>query len=315
MLRSELRVTASAALLSVSTFTASSQELYPNSEPASIVPKNAIGVRLMNEAYNNSGNLRMWNGTMLMYGVSAKFMVSAMVTGSNHHGKELGVTFIKNDAEQNVHLNPAPASTQYAYLAESAGLGFRYRFVNIDADHQHFRMALYSNGTYANRPHDEAEVTAMGDNKGISGGIISTVLVNKLAISLTTGAIKPFSYRERARDLELRYGNAYNYSLSFGYLLYPRRYKNFDQTNINLYAEFLGKTYSALSVYQGPNRVSDRGHADLMGRSYLEFRPAIQFIVKSNLRIDVATALPIMGKSYIRKYPAYQLNIQYYFFR
>jgi hypothetical protein len=242
-------------------------------------------------------------------------MVSAMITGSNHHGKKLNDDFINEHGEEKLHLHPNPSNTQYQYLVESAGLGFRYRFVNVDGDHKHFRMALYGNGTFANRPHDEAEVTAMGDNKGINGGVISTLLVNKLAISLTTGAIKPFSYRETSKKIDINYGDAFNYSLSFGYLVYPRKYKSFDQTNINLYAEFLGKTYSDLSITQNGKQVDTRGHKGFIGGNYIEFRPAIQFIVKSNLRIDLATALPLVEQSYIRKYPLYQLNVQYYFFR
>jgi hypothetical protein len=315
MLRYKVYVFSLSILFIGAAITVRSQELYPNSEPASIIPKRATGVRLMNEAYNNSGSLRVWNGTMLMYGVSSKFMISGMVTGSNHHGKKLGDSFISKDAEQNTHASPSPASAKYPYLTESIGIGFRYRFVNVDGDHRHFRMALYGNGTYANRPHDEAEVTAMGDNKGLSGGIISTVLVNKLAISLTTGAIKPFSYRESVRDLTLKYGNGFNYSLSFGYLVFPRKYKSFDQTNINLYAEFLGKTYDKLSIIYGGEQIPNHGHQGFNGGNYLEFRPAVQFIVKSNLRIDIATALPLVAQSYIRKYPLYQLNLQYYFFR
>ena len=31
-----------------------------------------------------------------------------------------------------------------------------------------------------------------------------------------------------------------NYSLSAGYLLFPETYKNYRQTNVNLYLEFLG---------------------------------------------------------------------------
>jgi hypothetical protein len=315
MLHSEFRLAVLTIFLAGASLKGKAQELFPNSEPASIVPKKAIGVRLMNEAYNNSANLRIWNGTMIMYGVSSKFMLSGMITGSNHHGKQLGESFVARDLQDNLHVKPKPQNTIYPYLFESVGLGFRYRFVNVDADHKHFRMAVYGNGTYANRPHDEAEVTAMGDNKGISGGIISTILLNRLAVSLTTGAIRPFDYKESQTAIELNYGNAYNYSLSFGYLLYPRRYKSFNQTNINLYTEFLGKTYADMTVKQGLETASTSGHKSLQGGNYIEFRPAVQFIVKSNLRIDVGTALPLVGQSDIRKYPSYQVNIQYYFFR
>jgi hypothetical protein len=299
------------ALIVLSGARAIGQELYPNSEPASITPKRALGVRFMNEAYTTSTDFKSWHGAMFMYGLSSRLMFNAMVTTSNHHYKTLPFNYIQKDANQTEYV--AITSSPDNYLFESVNFGFRYRFLNADADHKHFRMALYGNGVYAWQPHDEAEVSLMGDNKGVGGGLISTVLVHKLAVSLTAGVIKPFSYREKSSQISLEYGNAYNYSLSFGYLIYPFRYKNYNQTNINLYAELLGKSYDALTVTKARNNIIVLDNAYKQG-NYIEFRPAIQFIIKSNLRIDCSTAFPLLNKSYIRKYPVCLLNIQYYFF-
>ncbi len=287
------------------------QELYPNSEPASIIPKNALGVRLMNEAYTSTQGLKSWHGAMFMYGVNSKLMFNAMLTTSNHHYNRLPSNYIQKDLNAVEYV--LPTTSPGNYLFESANLGFRYRFLNIDGDHKHFRMAAFGNGVYALQPHDEAEVSLMGDNKGVGGGLISTFLLHKLAVSLTTGVIKPFSYTEKSSGISLNYGNAYNASLSFGYLVYPFEYKNYDQTNINLYAEFIGKSYEALSVLKNQNTVMSYSDAYQKGQ-YLEFRPAIQFIVKSNLRIDCSAAFPLVNRSYIRNYPLYLLNVQYYFF-
>lgn len=288
------------------------QELFPNSEPASIVPKGAIGLRLMNEAYTTSTNFKSWHGGMFMYGISSKLMINAMVTTSNHHYKELPESYIQKDVHDRYYI--APIVSPSSYLFESVNVGFRYRFLNSDGDHRHFRMALYGNGVYASQPHDEAEVSLMGDNKGVGGGVISTVLVHKLAVSLTAGIIKPFSYKEKSSAIALNYGNAYNYSLSFGYLVYPFKYKNYKQTNINLYAEFMGKSYEALRVTKGDDAVIAYNDGYKKG-NYVELRPSVQFIIKSNLRIDCSTAFPLLNKSYVRKYPLYMLNIQYYIFR
>ena len=290
------------------------QELYPNSEPASIIPKNTLGIRLMNEAYVLKNNLRSWHGTMFMYGVNSKLMINAMFTTSNHHAKTLPSNFLMVDSNDVNYVNPTDANS-YDYLFESFNLGFRYRFLNKDGDHKHFRMALYSNAVYSYRPHDEAEVSLMGDNKALGAGIISTILIKKLAVSFTGGIIKPFSYKEKDKNIELRYGNAYNYSLSFGYLVYPFKYSNFKQTNINLYAEFIGKSYDALSVIKNEKEIDHTNNYNQFNKgNYIELRPAVQFIIKSNLRIDCSTALPIVNRSYIRKYPMYMLNIQYYLF-
>lgn len=288
------------------------QELYPNSEPASIVPRHALGVRSMNEAYVSGSNFRGWNGLMFMYGLNSKLMFSAMFTASNHHSRNLPVSSVQTDTNKMEYLPAGRPEQRYGYLFESVNLGFRYRFVNMDGDHRHFRMALYSNAVYSLRPHDEAEVTLMGDNKAVGGGLISTVLIKKLAVSFTGGIIKPFSYKESG--VELAYKNGFNYSLSFGYLVFPFTYKNYDQTNVNLYAEFIGKSYGGLTVMKNDQAVILKEEGLYNPGNYLEFRPAIQFIVKSNLRIDCSTSFPLVNRSYIRNYPLYMLNVQYYFF-
>lgn len=294
------------------TYNTKAQELYPNSEPASINPKNTLGIRLMNEAYYSESTIKSWHGAMFMYGVNSKLMLNAMVTTSNHHYKTLPSGFIQSDSNNVEFVNSNPTIRKNNYAFESVNLGFRYRFLNRDGDHKHFRMALYGNGVYAFQPHDEAETTLMGDNKAVGGGIISTALINKLAISFTGGMIRPFAYNEG--QVTLKYGNAYNYSLSFGYLVYPFKYKNFNQTNINLYAEFIGKSYESISITNQEKVVHTTHNTAFNGGNYIEFRPAIQFIVKSNLRIDCSTAIPLVNQSYIRNYPMYLLNIQYYIF-
>jgi hypothetical protein len=288
------------------------QELYPNSEPASIIPKNVLGVRLMNEAYTTKNRLLAWNGVMFMYGVSSKLMLTSMLTGSNHHGTSLPENFITQDFSGRYLVSRGDENETYKF--ESAGLGFRYRFLNKDGDHKHLRMAIYGNGVYGFQPHDEAETTLMGDNKAVGGGLIATALLRKLAVSLTGGIIKPFRYVEKRSPYSINYGQAVNYSLSFGYLLYPFKYKNFKETNVNLYAEFVGKSYAPLSIGRDEKIMPMDRRVELCGGNYLELRPAIQFIIKSNLRVDLATAIPLIGKSYIRAYPLYMFNLQYYFF-
>lgn len=300
-------------LLTICGFVSKGQELYPNSEPASIIPKRALGIRLMNEAYQNNNSLRVWNGAMFMYGVSSKLMFNAMVTGSNHHYRNLPDNYVIT-GEDNKEYAHSGTEAKNNYLVESVNAGFRYRFFNADADHRHFRMAVYGNGVYANRPHDEAEVSLMGDNKALGGGLIATVLNKKLAVSFTGGVIKPFGYTETKNKVSLNYGYAYNYSLSFGYLLLPFKYKSFNQTNLNLYAEFLGKTYDKLEITKNGNVINTSGDNAFKAGNYIEFRPAVQFIVKSNLRIDCSTAISLVNQSYIRKYPMFLLNVQYYFF-
>lgn len=291
----------------------SSQELFPNSEPASLIPKHVFGVRVMNEYYKEISERKAWQNAMLMYGISSKFMIIGSFSFSNHHGSSLPNDFVLNDGNIGLHTHGISKGNSYIYKQESYALGFRYRFFNRDGDHEHFRMALYGNAVYSNQAHDEAETNLMGDNTGAGGGLIATVLKKKLAVSFTGGAVFPTPYADKSKDITLLYGNAYNYSLSFGYLLLPFKYKSYDQTNLNLYAEFLGKSYDGMKVYQNNNRILIDGVPAFEKGNYVEFRPAIQLIIRSNLRIDLSRSFPILNRSYVRTYPAYNLNIQYYF--
>lgn len=223
------------------------------------------------------------------------------------------------DLDDNITLivgrnNSGKTSLTEVFYKFFSGDKSRFRFEDFSlASHSQF---IAANGLYAEyvaaKDAGEAETTLMGDNKGIGGGIISTVLINKLAVSFTGGIVKPFSYNEK--QTRINYGNAYNYSLSFGYLIYPFKYKNFNQTNINFYAEFIGKSYDAMSITHHDKDVFLQNNKSYSKGNYIELRPAIQFIIKSNLRIDCSTAFPLVNKSYIRNYPLYMLNLQYYIF-
>jgi hypothetical protein len=73
--------------------------------------------------------------------------------------------------------------------------------------------------------------------------------------------------------------NAVNYSLSAGYLVLPRSYRSYEQTNLNLYVELLGKA-----------------NTDGVSRSqYLDIAPAIQFIFNSVTRLDLSYRTQLFG--------------------
>ncbi len=63
---------------------------------------------------------------------------------------------------------------------------------------------------------------------------------------------------------------AINYTLSFGKLMLPKEYKDYNQTNLNLMLEFLNQ-YNIGS-----------------GKYYIDAAPAVQFIFNSRSRIDIA---------------------------
>ncbi|MBK7309940.1 MAG: hypothetical protein IPI93_03890 [Sphingobacteriaceae bacterium] len=68
-----------------------------------------------------------------------------------------------------------------------------------------------------------------------------------------------------------------------------------------------------MKVYQNNNRILIQNVPAFERGNYIEFRPAIQLIIKSSLRIDLSRSFTLLNRSYVRTYPAYNFNIQYYF--
>ena len=78
--------------------------------------------------------------------------------------------------------------------------------------------------------------------------------------------------------------------------MFPRVYKNFKQTNINLMVEFLGQTLNENS------------------KSNLDIVPSIQFIIRSRARIDLAYRKELYSNM-IRTAPnGFLIKFEYTFF-
>jgi len=301
----------------------SAQELFPLSEPASNMPKGALGVRFYTEAYNEVNQLRNMTSLRLMYGLTPRLSVYLSGIASNHHGKKMPIEFpFHNTPERGAH---------YPYKFNGVHLYAKYRFLSLDGENTHFRMAAYGEVTYVNTTHHETEPDLeMGDNKGFGAGLITTYLKNKFAVSLTAGAIFPAVYEGASPDpietlpdvpVRVQYGKALSYSLSFGYLLLPRKYSSYDQVNVNLYLELHGKAFQAAKVdlFVGqPNEYyldQSRYPTALQKGYYVDVSPGVQVILKSNLRVDLSATFSSMGISYARLYPVFSLGIQRYFYR
>lgn len=309
-------------LFLLSALRSGAQELFPLSEPASSVPKGALGVRLFSETYKEVNQVRNMSALRLMYGVTPRLSVYLTGLASNHHGKKLPVEFPFH--------NTPERGARYPYKINGAHLYAKYRFLSLDGQNSHFRMAAYAEGTWVKATHHETEPDLMmGDNTGFGGGWITTYLKDKFAVSLTAGAIFPAAYNgfspdpiESLPDMPVRvqYGKALTYSLSFGYLLLPRTYTSYNQTNINLYVEFHGKAFQGARVdlFTGlPNEYyleQSRYPAALQKGYFVDVSPGIQAIIQSNLRIDFSMTFSSMGISYARLYPVYNIGIQRYFF-
>lgn len=235
------------------------QELYVSSEPASNMPAKSLGIRITNRFFKmeQEGSTGMRFEPELMFGISKNFMIHAQA-------------FASNQMQSSIRL-------------EGGSIYAKYRFLSHDDLQSHFRMAAYGRVAVIDNPFYPAtvkneEMDLEGGASGFAGGIVATQLVHKLAISATLG------YNHFMNNLKDQYpvemsANAVNYSLSAGYLLLPRTYRSYEQTNVNLYVEFLGKA-----------------NTDAAGRSqYMDIAPAVQFIFNSATRLDFSYRTQIFG--------------------
>jgi hypothetical protein len=257
------------------------QELYVSTEPASNMPRHSIGLRLTNEGMFES-DFKTRSIPEIMVGVNKNLMVHLAMYVSDFHQKN----------------QKAEGWSAYA----------KYRFLSIDSANRHFRMAAFGRYGRSSNPmvmhkgtimtldphgpnpwHEMAnmvtnqEINLEGDNSGMQGGIIATQLLHKLALSGSLSYIRAFDNTNYALSAA-NTRESIAYSFSAGYLVYPKVYRDYKQTNINLYLEFLGKT--------NPGR----------SQEYMDVAPALQFIINSTLRVDLSkrfqlwSAMDRMGK-------------------
>ena len=254
-----------------------SQELFISTEPASNMPARAIGFRLNNfvmpgytnpvDGVNHAPSYRF--NPELMWGISKNSM--------------LHINFYMSNMQQS------------NFSFEGGGFYYKYRFLSIDNNKRHFRMAAYAKGSIINNPINYNEINLGGDNSGATVGIVATQLLHKLAISITSGYVQGFNNTNN-NFLPGQSKSAINYSLSLGYLLFPVEYKNYDQPNLNIYAEFLGK-YNPQTSEQ-----------------FVDFAPGIQLIFKSKMRLDFSYRRQLTGNMFRINNQEFILKFEYNIF-
>lgn len=308
----------------VLSLTSKAQELFPHNEPASNLPKGVIGMRPFYKTYPEVDLMRRMYALRIMYGLLPKLTVMGTISITNHHGKDLPPNLVTHTHVGNQTIystNNFQRGVVYPYLFSGVYLYAKYRFLTYDRKNEHLRMALYADWSNVGVAHDEAEPNLMDDTKGYGGGLIATYLKNHFAASFTGGFIVPKYYEGYSPDIggpkvptKIEYGRAALYNLSLGYLLYPKKYSDYNQTNINLYVEFIGKSYEAAKVTQYGYINVPIQTPILEKGNYVEVHPSVQVIFDSNLRIDLGMGFPLINRSYTRFYPVYYVGIQRYFF-
>jgi len=232
------------------------QELYVFTEPASNMPAHSISTKLTGHFVTNDniyGRFTQRWMPELMLGINKNWMVHLYSTFGNMHTSN--------------------------FKFESYGIYAKYRFFSKDEIHKHFRMAVFADASHTNAPFHYDEITLMGDKSGIAAGLIATQLWNKLAVSVTITHTQVLdkSRNDKVIYVPERNYSGMNYSLSAGYLLFPKEYTDYKQTNLNIYTEFLAGQTLDRQTY------------------YIDAAPAVQLIFNSNSKLNIGYRFQLGG--------------------
>ena len=243
----------------------SAQELYINAEPASLIPKGTKVVRLNHHSIFLDGtNIMGGIGNAIImspsisYGLSKKIMVSGSFQFSN------------KPYEQDMMPN---------FGFSGFKLSSKQRILTTDKQKYHTRLSSFIKYSYHDNKFMKDNLDIEIQDTGFEFGIIGTQLINKLAISVTSAVTRISNIDEKYtngstvkwQSINL---NTIQNSISAGYLLFPRKYKSYKQTNFNLYLEYLTST------------ILTKDYPDRYNKFSSTLAPGIQFIIMSRSRLD-----------------------------
>ena len=251
--------------LLIHTYILPAQELYINSEPASLIPKGTKVVRLTNSnIFLDGSNIMGSIGNAfivtpsLSYGISKKIMLSGSIQFANKPYEQ--------DMTPNFGLN-----------------GFKIyskqRILSTDKQKYHTRLSSFIKYSYHEDKFMKDNIDIDLQDTGFELGLIGTQLINKLAISITTAITRISNIDEKfTQGSTVKWQttnlNTFKNSISAGYLLFPRKYNSYKQTNFNLYVEYL------------TNTILNENFPVRYNKFRSTFAPGIQFIIMSRSRLD-----------------------------
>ena len=247
------------------------QELYVFSNPASNIPAKSLVLKGMGKSVpsiHHAGNEYRFSPESQI-GLHKNLMLTGGVSFSD--------MYFRN---------------QQAF--ESFRVSAKYRFLSKDDVHRHFRMAAHAGYSWSDNPLVYQELNLEGDNGGWQTGLIATGLVNKLAVSAGVSYLNVLQTNKTIVSVFPFSNQAILYNLSTGYLLFPMKYKSYDQVNVNLYCEFLGQQNTDLNL------------------GFIDVAPAIQLIVASKMRINAGARYQLTGSAHRMATQAYYVSVEYY---
>jgi len=303
-----------------------SQELFISTEPASTMPKGVFGYRIFGNSYSEQGTQRNMLATRVQYGLTATTTLKLTASFANHHGKILPPDLINHshNGSQTVYgVQNIKRGVTYPYLFNGLNLMLKQRIYSWDDQKRHFRVAAMATYSNVKSAHDEAEANLLHDTKGWSLALSTTYLHKRFAVSTEIGYVKPGVYKEQStvgeffpeeRSIEMHYGAMWSGNLALGYLLYPKTYSSYAQSNWNVYAEFLFRKYDAVHIIYNGQEVEDTNQSTSAG-FYVDIQPGVQKIINSTARVELSVAFPLIRKSFSHFYPVYNLAYQRFIFK
>jgi hypothetical protein len=250
------------------------QELYPFSEPASNLPAKSISVK-MGTMYGkgvHGGRILQRYTPTIMFGLNKKWMLTGNLGFGNMHEDK--------------------------FYFESVRVYAKYRFLSKDDVHKHFRMAAFATAAYSRNHLDHNELTLWGDQSGVQAGLIATQLWHKFAVSGSLSLLEVFDEERSVKNLPQQYAfESINYSLSAGYLLFPRSYSDYKQTNLNLYLEMMG------------GRNLDWKYE----KYFIDLAPSVQLIFNSTGKLNVGYRFEVGGDIYRLMRKSFMVSYEHLF--
>ena len=230
------------------------QELYVFTEPASNMPAKSISIKQSAKWLRNPllSRTESRHTTEVMFGANKNLMLHAAATFSDMYS----------------------ASQRW----ESVRTYAKYRFYSNDEMYSHFRLAAFAEAAYSRNKSPYDELGLEGDQSGVQFGVIATQLLHKLAISTTVSLTESLQSgrNDKSATNTVPY-EAINYSLSAGYLVLPKKYTSYEQTNLNLYLELLGQSSLDKKRYA------------------TDLAPAVQLIFNSTVKVNLGYRFQLAG--------------------
>ncbi len=292
-----------AILITMISLISYAQELYIVTHPAANLSKNRFEFRNIVMGYDNFNYYH--NSLALNYGLLGNLTIYNDV----YYTLDQGYEFFGN----------------YEFAA-------RYRIADIDKRNYHLRTAYQTglvvpvnadpivDGAVEYEIHPGHKVKFYNfvnditipsvdfhttDNFTYKNDLIVTSLMEKLAITGEMG------FNINFPQDEFKFGNYFDWSLSFGYLLLPREYSGYDDVNLNLYLE--NKAYYFYKNEFLGSEIANSGGFRL--DSYL----GIQSIFFSSLMVEASYKIPVHSNEYVEtqigeRSTALIFSIRYLFF-